>query len=407
MNTSFTLSKRITSDGTAEVLVRFYSGRLCDLKAHTGIRVPASAWNATTQRLNLPRRAITEQATVLSERNRELDNLAAFLYDAFSRSCGVISSEWLRYTIRQFHGVKSREMQRTLADIITPYTEAHTLSPSRLTQYATLRTYLAAAPPLYISTATPSDIEALERFFRSRGLSTNTVATKLKAVRALFRYACTQGWCDRNPFDAYKPPAERYGSVTYLTPAERDTLAAADLPPALATQRDIFIFQCWTGCRVSDLYTLTRRNIINGVLEYLPRKTKGSHPVTVRVPLAPPALAILDRYRLYARAILPFISTQRYNDAIKRCIILSGIDRDVIVQDPRTRNPKTVRLSSVASSHLARRTFAEAAFLASGSERVVSSMTGHSANSTALRRYTEVTDSLKVAALQTSEKKPT
>lgn len=46
----------------------------------------------------------------------------------------------------------------------------------------------------------------------------------------------------------------------------------------LETQRDIFVFQCLIGCRVSDLYKMTCRNMIDGAIEYIPRKTKRIAP---------------------------------------------------------------------------------------------------------------------------------
>ena len=40
--------------------------------------------------------------------------------------------------------------------------------------------------------------------------------------------------------------------------------------PGLDVQRDIFVFQCFIGCRVGDLMKMTKANIINGAIEYVP-----------------------------------------------------------------------------------------------------------------------------------------
>lgn len=40
----------------------------------------------------------------------------------------------------------------------------------------------------------------------------------------------------------------------------------------LENQRDIFIFQSLIGCRVGDLYKMTKDNVINNAIEYIPRK---------------------------------------------------------------------------------------------------------------------------------------
>ena len=62
----------------------------------------------------------------------------------------------------------------------------------------------------------------------------------------------------------------------------------------MAIQRDIFIFQTLIGCRVSDLYRMTKLNVVNEAIEYIPKKTKEGNPVTVRVPLNDKAKEILD-----------------------------------------------------------------------------------------------------------------
>ena len=101
----------------------------------------------------------------------------------------------------------------------------------------------------------------------------------------------------------------------YITLEERDRIFNADLSatPQLAIQRDIFIFQTLIGCRVSDLYRMTKLNVVNEAIEYIPKKTKEGNPVTVRVPLNDKAKEILERHKEYKGKLLPFISEQKYN----------------------------------------------------------------------------------------------
>ncbi len=90
--------------------------------------------------------------------------------------------------------------------------------------------------------------------------------------------------------------------------------------PALAVQRDIFVFQCLIGCRVSDLMRMTDNSVIDGAVEYIPDKTKGERLEVLRVPLNNRAKEILSRYADYNKGnmLLPFISPQKYNDEIGR-----------------------------------------------------------------------------------------
>ena len=97
-----------------------------------------------------------------------------------------------------------------------------------------------------------------------------------------------------------------YGTPIFITDDERRRIYTTDLSydKRLEQQRDIFIFQCLIGCRISDLYALRRSNVITErtskgdrkCISYIPRKTKDGHPVTVHVPLNETALAILKKY---------------------------------------------------------------------------------------------------------------
>ena len=69
------------------------------------------------------------------------------------------------------------------------------------------------------------------------------------------------------------------------------------------------------------------------------------------------AKEILERYKDHEGKLLPFISEQKYNEAIKKIFKLSGVDRIVTILDPLTRDEVKKPLYEVASSHLARRTF--------------------------------------------------
>ncbi len=80
-----------------------------------------------------------------------------------------------------------------------------------------------------------------------------------------------------NPFDQYQIAQPMYGDPFFLNIEERDKVYYADLSaldPCYAVYRDVFMFQCLIGCRVSDLNSLTKANLVDGCIEYIPQKTK-------------------------------------------------------------------------------------------------------------------------------------
>ena len=103
---------------------------------------------------------------------------------------------------------------------------------------------------------------------------------------------------------------------------------------------------------------MTKRSIIDGAVQYIPRKTKDGNPVVVRVPLLTATKEILDKYKdLPGDAILPLISQQKYNIAIKKILKHAGIDRVVTRLNPTTGEPEHRVISDILSSHSARKAF--------------------------------------------------
>ena len=173
---------------------------------------------------------------------------------------------------------------------------------------------------------------------KPRGL--NTVADMLTRFRAFVLWAIDNGHTTNNPFKHFTIGEIVYGTPIYITNEERTKLFETDLSAnkEVEIQRDIFIFHCFIGCRVSDLFKMTYQNIIGDSIEYIQRKTKEDRPITVRVPLSKTAIALIDKYREEGReSLFPFSTEQHYNRKIKEAFRLAGLDRIVTVPDQRTR----------------------------------------------------------------------
>ena len=162
-------------------------------------------------------------------------------------------------------------------------------------------------------------------------------------------------YSNNDVFERYGCKVPIYGDPFYLTREERNILYDADLSdyPKLATIRDIFVFHCYVGCRVGDLYRLTKDNIVDGFIEYTPQKTKKCQAKTVRVPLHDKTKKILERYNCSNGKLLPFKQVYQYNLGIRELLKHCGIDRMVTILD--THGYQTVQkpLYEVASSHTA------------------------------------------------------
>lgn len=246
----------------------------------------------------------------------------------------------------------------------------------------------------------PSDTRKARKKAKPLPKGNNTIVSLFSLLRAFFNWCNGQDLTDNKPFAKYSGvTVERYGTPYYITSAERDAIADFDLSanPDLQTQRDIFVFHCFIGCRVSDLMRLTPANVINNAVEYIANKTKGEHPDVLRVPLHKRAAAILAKYAGTVKdgRILPFISPQRYNDAIKKIFTICGITRQVTILDPLTGNEVQRPINEVASSHMARRTFVGNLYKQVKDPNLIGKLSGHSEGSRAFARYRDIDEDIK------------
>lgn len=262
----------------------------------------------------------------------------------------------------------------------------------------------------------PVEINVVHTMTKLQDRGENTIVKLKKKFKAFMQWLYETERTTNRPFDGIKIGVEKYGTPIYITKEERNLVAETDIPAmfeklddedkkacsklplrTLETQRDIFVFQCLVGCRVGDLTRLTSQNITQGILEYVPSKTADEDaPVKPRIPLNPCALKLVKKYEGVDKdgRLFPFISPQKYNDAIKAILLICGITRIVQVRNSTTGENEMKRICDVASSHMARRTFVGAAYKAVRDPNIVGKMSGHVEGSRAFNRYRQIDDDI-------------
>lgn len=232
---------------------------------------------------------------------------------------------------------------------------------------------------------------------RPRPLSGTTVINIMNLFCTFLHWCKKMKYSDNEVYALYGCKEPTYGDPFFLTSEERNILYDADLSdcPKLAVIRDIFVFHCYVGCRVGDLYRLTRANIKDGFLEYMPQKTKKCHAKAVRVPLHEKALKILERYDANADRLFPFKQIHAYNLGIRELLKRCGIDRTVTILDTHGYNTVQKPLYEVATSHTARKTFVGNLYRQVPDPNLIASMSGHVEGSRAFSRYRTIDDDMK------------
>ena len=233
--------------------------------------------------------------------------------------------------------------------------------------------------------------------------SLNTINSNMTLLRTVCNWVRKQGVTTNDPFFGYEMPKALYGTPYFLTIQERDQVLSCDLSDdaELAEYRDMFMFQCMVGCRHGDLVTFTPKNIIDGVLEYIPIKTKGKSGAVIRVPLIPKAMAIVNGHdHGEDEPLFPRRFNFKFNVAIRRILKRAEVNRVVTVINPRTRQEEKKPICDVATSHLARRTFIGNLYRQVKDPNLVASMSGHANGSVAFQRYRAIDDDMKKSLVE-------
>jgi len=239
---------------------------------------------------------------------------------------------------------------------------------------------------------------------KTQNLSENSASTILSRLRTFIKYSINREWTDKTPFINYTISPKIYGDPIYLTIEERDKLFNANIEDEiLASTRDTFLLQCLLGCRIGDLFAMTKSNIIKGNIEYIASKTKDNKPITAVVPLTAKAIQIIEKYNLPDGRLVPFVLLINLNKRIKRVLRKVGITRMVTVPDKKTRKSKQVPICNIVSTHMARRVFIGGLIKKGVLIPIISSMSGHSKDSRAFGRYYQIDNDDQKAAISLIE----
>lgn len=160
----------------------------------------------------------------------------------------------------------------------------------------------------------------------------STIGKQLSFLKWFLRWAFKKGLHQNNAYDSYKPKLKStQKKIIFLTWEELNKLREFEIPAAkqaLDRVRDVFLFQCFTGLRYSDVFNLRRSDIKGDHIEVTTVKTSDS----LIIELNNHSKAILDKYKDVAfedDKVLPVITNQKMNDYLKELAELAGIDEPV------------------------------------------------------------------------------
>lgn len=253
-------------------------------------------------------------------------------------------------------------------------------------------------------------------FFDERGLNdyvgylcdvkemrNTTIGKQLSFLKWFLRWAFKKGVHQNNAYDSYKPKLKStQKKIIFLTWDELNRLREFKIPfnkQALERVRDVFLFQCFTGLRYSDVFNLRRSDIKDDHIEVTTVKTSDS----LIIELNNHSKAILDKYKDVAfedDKVLPVITNQKMNDYLKELAEMAGIDEPVrqTYYKGNERIDDVTPKYALLGTHAGRRTFICNALALGIPPQVVMKWTGHS-DYKAMKPYIDIADDIKANAM--------
>jgi integrase len=190
------------------------------------------------------------------------------------------------------------------------------------------------SPKMPISDISYDLITDYVRYMRSIGNNEGTVAKDLKVIKSFMNRAVKRDLLDNNLFQKLwgkLPIHEPEGNREGLTFDEFRQLERLHENKKLTIQQSntlhLYLFECYTGLRYSDLRGLRWENIVNEEIRLQQQKTKRP----VNIPLIEQAKKLLPEReeKLDADFVFRVYSIQVYNRYIKEIAGLAGIKRNI------------------------------------------------------------------------------
>ena len=419
-NIIFTLESRkkdgvlITENVPIRMRVNFASKRI---EFTTGYRIDAAKWDADKQRVkngcsNKLKQSASEINASLLEYYTEIQSI----FKRFEVEDVMPTPEQIKEAFNALHKPVSEEPKpkkealpcdffQVFDDFVEDCGRQNNWTDSTFEKFAAVKNHLT------------NFREGLTfEFFDERGLNdyvgylrdvkemrNTTIGKQLSFLKWFLRWAFKKGVHQNNAYDSYKPKLKStQKKIIFLTWDELNRLREFKIPSnkqALERVRDVFLFQCFTGLRYSDVFNLRRSDVKGDHIEVTTLKTSDS----LIIELNNHSKAILDKYKDVAfedDKVLPVITNQKMNDYLKELAELAGIDEPVRQTYYRgnERIDEVTPKYTLLGTHAGRRTFICNALALGIPPQVVMKWTGHS-DYKAMKPYIDIADDIKANAM--------
>lgn len=397
----FFRSKETNKEQTIYLIVRNQNKKLV---SSTGLKVNPKYWNAKEQKIRNVS-AVKERDKLNNELERLRFELNDFILEQIKAGGGVRMQK-IKERIEVLTGKATAQPEKLfpfIADYIdksknrTNEKTGKNITVSTIKKYNTCFNYLKkyakfkkiAGGELEFQDITLDFYRDFTEYLKKGlNLSTNTIGKQI-AVLKMFLNAATDLGLKVNPdfkSTRFKIITEDSENI-YLNERELQQLFELDLSQnkRLEKVRDLFLVGAYTGCRFSDIASITKENVKGNIIEIEQIKTGKK----VAIPFHPIVKAIWDKY---GGELPRSISNQKFNNYIKEVCRLAGLNEPTSKSITKGGIKITRKFEKweLTSSHTARRSFATNLYKSGFPAISIMAITGHKTNASFLK-YLKIT----------------
>lgn len=232
----------------------------------------------------------------------------------------------------------------------------------------------------------------------------STVLKQFSFLRWFLRWATKKKINVINDYEFFRPKLKTtQKKIIFLNQLELKKLREYKIPKQkiyLERVRDVFLFQCFTGLRYSDVANLRKTDVKENTIEITTVKTSDS----LIIELNKFSKDLLIKYKessLSENKAFPVITNQKMNDYLKELAELAEIDEPIrqTYYKGNQRIDEILPKYSLLGTHAGRRTFICNALSLGISPQVVMKWTGHS-DYKAMKPYIDIADETKISAME-------
>ena len=397
MKINFYLDSKTTKNykSTIWCYVREYTNTLT---INTGEQVDPNLWDKNLQRGN-PRK--TKDKIIkgsISSLNQYLNSFESKIFDVVR---SVRSKEFNAGFSKVAEGIK-KEFDKRETGLFSVYDEfltvkRHEVTKASLSKLQRVKSLLedyqkSQKEKLNFEKITPTFFSKFYSFLiDNKNLINNTANKNIQFLKTFLIWANNNNYTENSSYKTFRGKSEQ-NDVIFLTEDELMTLYNLQLDEErLKRIRDLFVFQCFTGVRYSDIQNISREDILGPTWKV---RTQKTHQV-IEIPLNSYALSILAKYSDYPQP-LPVISNQKMNAYLKELCEIAKIDEPVklVKYQGNQRIETTHKKFEIIGTHTARRTFISLSLQKGMKPDVIMAITGHTTYRM-MQRYLKIADEHK------------